>query len=163
MAPKWCSFAKYQKREYHYDGGSMKSVFVCVGVIGLLALLSPQSVAFAGPSYFDALWNGPEKEALYVPIADIMPEPMGGYGAIIKHVVYPESARKIGIEGKVYLVAYISETGEVDDVKVIKGLQAGCEEAAVKAIKETKFSPGKQGGSAVKVQLSIPVTFKLTK
>ena len=76
-------------------------------------------------------------------------------------MVYPDLARKSNVEGKVYLVAYINEQGGVDDVKIIKGLPAGCEEAAVKAVKEAKFSAGKQGGVAVKSQLSIPIQFKL--
>jgi protein TonB len=105
--------------------------------------------------------GGDEKDVVYLPFADVMPEPVGGLGAISKHLVYPELARNANVEGKIYLVAYINEKGDVDDVKVLKGLPAGCDEAAIKAIKETKFIPGKQNGNPVKVQLSIPVTFKL--
>ncbi|MEJ2616062.1 MAG: energy transducer TonB [Ignavibacteriaceae bacterium] len=67
-----------------------------------------------------------------------------------------------GVEGKVYLLIYISENGNVDDVKVLKGLGAGCDKAAVNAVKETKFNPGKDNGKAIKVKLSLPITFKLT-
>ncbi len=105
--------------------------------------------------------GGDEKETAYAPFADVMPEPVGGLPAITKKIVYPELARSSRIEGKIYLVAYINEKGDVDDVKVIKGLPAGCDDAAIKAIKDTKFSPGKQNGVAVKVQLSIPITFKI--
>jgi protein TonB len=101
------------------------------------------------------------EESAYLPVVEVMPEPVGGIGAIIRSVVYPDLARKSNVEGKVYLVAYINEQGGVDDVKIIKGLPAGCEEAAVKAVKEAKFSAGKQGGVAVKSQLSIPIQFKL--
>jgi len=44
---------------------------------------------------------------------------------------------------------------------VIKGIGAGCDEAAVQAVMQTKFKPGKQRGKAVKVQVSIPIVFKL--
>ena len=37
-----------------------------------------------------------------------------------------------------------AEKGQVDDVKVIKGLGGGCDEAAVRAVKESKFTPGKK-------------------
>jgi periplasmic protein TonB len=49
----------------------------------------------------------------------------------------------------------------VTSAKIIKGLGAGLDEAALNAVKETKFKPGKQRGKAVKVQVSIPIVFKL--
>ena len=103
------------------------------------------------------------QESPYLPVAEVMPEPVGGLSAITKKVVYPEGAKKANIEGKVYVIAYINESGDVDEVKVIKGLALGCDEAAAKAVKESKFSPGKQNGTAVKVQLSLPVVFKMIK
>ena len=38
---------------------------------------------------------------------------------------------------------------------------AGCDEMAVDAVKQTKFNPGKQKGKPVKVQVTIPIVFKL--
>ncbi len=109
-----------------------------------------------------SLWRGgDDAPPAYLPIADVMPEPVGGLPAIAKHLVYPTIAKAGHIEGKVYLVAYINEKGDVDDVKIIKGLPGGCDDAAINAVKETKFSPGKQNGQPAKVQLSIPITFRL--
>ena len=102
------------------------------------------------------------KDELYKPFAQVMPEPEGGIEAIYSKIKYPETAQKAGVQGKVYLLIYINENGSVDDVKVLKGLGAGCDEAAVEAIKGTKFSPGKDNGVAIKVKLSLPITFKLT-
>ena len=102
------------------------------------------------------------KDELYKPFAQVMPEPEGGIEAIYSKIKYPETAQKAGVQGKVYLLIYINENGGVDDVKVLKGLGAGCDEAAIQAIKETKFSPGKDNGVAIKVKLSLPITFKLT-
>lgn len=97
----------------------------------------------------------------YLPFAEVMPAPVGGMEAIYKHIKYPEVAKNAGLEGKVYLLVYIDETGKVEDVKVLKGIGGGCDEAAIEGIKETKFSPGKDKGAPVKVKLSIPITFKL--
>ena len=47
------------------------------------------------------------------------------------------------------------------NAKVIKGVGGGLDEAALDAIKQTKFTPGKQKGKPVKVQVSIPIVFKL--
>jgi len=101
------------------------------------------------------------QEDPYAAFAEIMPEPVGGLEAIIKKIVYPEIAKKAGLSGKLYLLIYVDEKGKVDDVKVIKGLGGGCDEAAIKAVKESKFSPGKNSDVPVKVKLSLPITFKM--
>lgn len=101
------------------------------------------------------------QEDPYAAFAEVMPEPSGGMSAITKKIAYPETARKNGIEGKVYVLVMVNEKGGVDNVKVIRGIGAGCDEAAVKAVKETKFSPGKNKGINIKVKLSLPITFKL--
>jgi len=101
------------------------------------------------------------QEDAYKAVCDQMPEPVGGYEAIYKSMSYPEMAKKAGIQGKVYLLAYINEKGGVDDVKVVKSLGGGCDEAAVEAVKKTKFTQGKLQGQSVKVKLTIPINFKL--
>lgn len=97
----------------------------------------------------------------YLAFAEVMPEPIGGMSAIISKVVYPQIAKSAGIQGKVYLLAFIDESGNVTDVKVIRGIGGGCDEVAVEAVKKTDFNPGKNKGVAVKVKLSLPIEFKL--
>jgi len=70
-------------------------------------------------------------------------------------------AKKAGIEGKVYVLVFINENGDVDDVKVIKGLGGGCDEEVIKAVKDSKFKPASNKGVATKVKLSLAFTFKL--
>jgi protein TonB len=101
-----------------------------------------------------------EEPQYFVAVED-MPEPIGGIQAIQSKIIYPEIAKRAGVEGKVYVKAYVDEKGNVTKVEVQKGIGAGCDEAAMKAVKETKFKPGKQRGKPVKVQVSIPVVFKL--
>lgn len=103
------------------------------------------------------------QEDPYLPFAEVMPEPDGGLEGIYKKLEYPALARKSGIEGKVYLLVYINESGNVDNIKVLKSVPGGCDDAAVKAVKSVKFSPGKNGGAPVKVKLSLCITFKITK
>lgn len=90
-----------------------------------------------------------------------MPEPVGGIAAIQSKIVYPDLAKRAGVEGKVYVMAFVDEKGTVTNAKLIKGIGAGCDEAAVQAVKSTRFKPGKQRGTPVKVQVSIPIVFKL--
>ena len=74
---------------------------------------------------------------------------------------YPEIAKKAGVEGRVYLQFVVDEQGNVHDPIVTRGIGAGCDEEAIRAIREAKFKPGKQRGKAVKVKMSLPITFKL--
>lgn len=102
-----------------------------------------------------------EEEPQYFVAVEEMPEPIGGIMAIQQKIIYPEIAKRAGVEGKVYVLAFVDETGTVRDAKIIKGIGAGCDEAALDAVVKTKFKPGKQRGKAVRVQVSIPVVFKL--
>ena len=90
-----------------------------------------------------------------------MPAPIGGIAAIQKSIIYPEIAKRAGVQGRVYIKAFVDETGTVKKAEVIKGIGAGCDEAAVAAVMKTKFKPGKQRGKPVRVQVSIPILFKL--
>lgn len=97
----------------------------------------------------------------YAAVCETPPTPVGGEAAIYKAIEYPEMAKNAKLEGKVYILVLINESGSVDDAKVIKGIGLGCDEAAVKAIKKAKFTPGKNGGAAIKAKLTMAITFKL--
>ncbi len=102
-----------------------------------------------------------EEEPTYFVAVEEMPEPIGGIQAIQSKIVYPEIAKRAGVEGKVYVLAFVNEQGSVTKAEILKGLGAGLDEAALNAVKQTKFKPGKQRGKPVKVQVSIPIVFKL--
>ena len=89
----------------------------------------------------------------YFVAVEEMPEPIGGIAAIQKNIKYPEIAKRAGIEGRVYIQAFIDENGNVTRANVLKGIGAGCDEAAMNAIKKVKFIPGRQRGIPVKVQV----------
>jgi protein TonB len=95
----------------------------------------------------------------YLPFAEVMPAPIGGMKAIYEHIIYTEIAKRNGIKGKVYLLVYINENGDVDDVKLLKGIGGGCNEAAISGVKMVKFYPGKSNNKPVKVKLSLAINF----
>jgi protein TonB len=75
---------------------------------------------------------------------------------------YPEIAQEAGIEGTVYVKAFIDKKGRVKEVSIVKGIpNTGLNEAAMEAIRKTRFQPAKQREIAVGVYISIPVNFKL--
>jgi periplasmic protein TonB len=103
-----------------------------------------------------------DEETYFVAVEDL-PEPIGGIGAIQNLVIYPEIAKRAGVEGTVFVEAFVDENGIVTRTSVVKGIGAGCDEAAMSAVQKTKFKPGKQRGKAVKVRMSIPIRFRLQK
>jgi len=102
-----------------------------------------------------------EVEPVFFVAVEEMPEPIGGIGAIQSKIVYPEIAKRAGVQGRVYVKAYVDEAGRVTKVELIRGIGAGCDEAAMDAVKSVMFKPGKQRGKPVKVQVTVPVLFKL--
>jgi len=102
-----------------------------------------------------------EEEPAYFVAVEEMPEPIGGLKSIQEKINYPEIAIRAGVEGKVFVRAFVDESGSVIKAEVVKGIGAGCDEAAIDAVLQTKFSPGKQRGRPIKVQITVPIVFKL--
>lgn len=99
-------------------------------------------------------------------IVEEQPTPAGGLSAfyeyVRKNLDYPSQARRMNIEGKVFVQFVIEKDGSITDVKAVKGIGAGCDEEAVRVIKNSpKWNPGKQRGRAVKVRMILPITFRL--
>lgn len=92
---------------------------------------------------------------------DKMPSIEGGIAELAKNIKYPESAKKEGIMGKVMVKAVIDERGKVIETEVLKGVNPELDEAAVNAVKLTKFIPGIMDGKNVKAEVTIPISFKL--
>ena len=112
--------------------------------------------------------EAPEEEEVdeIFTIVEDQPTPPGGMGAFYKYVAttlrYPAQARRMGIEGKVFVQFVVDKDGTLTDVQAIKGIGAGCDEEAVRVISKAKrWSPGKQRGRPVKVRMILPITFKL--
>ena len=104
--------------------------------------------------------NMEDDPAIYRTV-EVMPEPVGGYEVIKKKLVYPGQAKENGIQGTVEVEITVDEFGEVTDAKVVKGIGYGCDESARIAVYYTRFKPGLQRGKPVKVQMTIPIEFKI--
>lgn len=100
---------------------------------------------------------------VFVPF-DEPPKPIGGIAAIAKNTIYPQTAKEVGIEGTIYTQTYIDEKGLVAACLINKGMPGtGLDEAAIAAIKKTKWKPALQRDRKVGVWIAIPVTFKMNK
>ncbi len=97
----------------------------------------------------------------YLAIAEKMPELKGGLTSVYENITYPEAARQARMEGKVYLMVFVNQDGGVDNVRVVKGIGMGCDEAAANAVKKAEFNPGILKGQKVKVKMAMAIEFKL--
>lgn len=96
-------------------------------------------------------------------IPDVQPQIIGGYNSINKNIIYPEMARKAGIECKVYLSVLVGINGSIEQVKILKSTSPnlGFEQAAIDAIQSTKWKPALQRDQPVQVWIAVPIQFKL--
>lgn len=101
-----------------------------------------------------------EEDDFYV-FVEQMPELKDGMAALQRNVRYPELARKANIQGRVHVQFIVNEQGEVENPVVVRGIGGGCDEEAVRVVKQAEFVPGHQRGRPVRVQFQLPVTFVL--
>lgn len=108
--------------------------------------------------------NSPDDE-VYSEV-DEMPEFKGGQEALMQFVmekiVYPEKAKKEGIQGKVFVSFIVDEKGEVAQANIERSANSDLDNEALRVINlMPAWNPGKLNGKAVKVKLTLPVMFAL--
>ncbi|MCB2204958.1 energy transducer TonB [bacterium] len=126
----------------------MKRAILTMFVLLLPALLQAQNTDEADRSqYFDTVEEPPTI--------------VGGISALAKNITYPKEAHEAGIEGTVIVEVLVSEQGKVDDCKVKRSPNDLLSEAALKAMREVTFNPGRSADKPVKCIVFVPVKFKL--
>lgn len=103
---------------------------------------------------------------LAVSAQDSPAQPAGGSMAFEKYLEdnmqYPAQAKKLGIEGNVFLVFDVDEEGNLTDIMVTKGIGAGCDDEALRLLENApKWEPAMRDGKAVKQRTSTLVRFRL--
>jgi len=98
--------------------------------------------------------------------AEQMPQMPGGGGAqaivqyLQSHTKYTDDLATNPKEGIVFAKFTVTETGEVKDITIVKGLSRGYDHAVLDAIRTLpRFIPGRQDGKAVAVSFTVPVQF----
>ncbi len=94
------------------------------------------------------------------------PEFPGGEEALMSylsaHIRYPSKAIDKEIGGRVVLGFVVDKNGEIDELKVLKGLGYGCDEEAMRVVGGMpKWKPGKNNGKAVNVYFNLPIVFEM--
>jgi len=97
-----------------------------------------------------------------------MPEFPGGQDSLnsylIQNLVYPDSAQKNGIQGKVFIGFIVETDGTISNVKIVgnKTYGYGLEEEGLRVINMMpNWTPGTQNGKPVRVKFTLPINFKI--
>jgi len=90
----------------------------------------------------------------------------GGLEAMMKflrkNMKYPAVARRMGVEGAVYVSFVIDREGNISDIQIVKGISAECDKEALRVVKLMPlWKPGKQNGKAVRSRFVLPIKFRL--
>ncbi|PWJ44170.1 energy transducer TonB [Sediminitomix flava] len=81
---------------------------------------------------------------------------------VAKNIDYPSQARRMGVEGKVYVQFIVEKDGSVSQIQIARGIGGGCDEEAIRVIKKApKWTPASQRGRSVRQRLIIPINFKM--
>lgn len=94
-------------------------------------------------------------------IAETMPAIEGGLRNYYVHIDYPPEAAEQGIQGRLVLDFIVELDGTTSEVQVIQSLHPLCDSAAVQALRQTRFIPGRQNGEPARVRMRLPVRFRL--
>ncbi len=105
-------------------------------------------------------------EPLNVNIVEQMPEFPGGMAAwgkfLNKNLNYPSIAKDANAMGRVIVSFVVEKNGSITDVKILRGIGAGCDEEAIRVIKKSPlWKAGIQNGRPVRVSYIMPIVLRL--
>ncbi|MEP2025637.1 MAG: M56 family metallopeptidase [Reichenbachiella sp.] len=147
-------------------GLALVIVFGCEDATEQLSGLNDQEAAKTIVEYQESIANEIGNIEGVYDMVDVQPGPKGGmttfYEWVAATMEYPTQAKKDGIEGRVFVQFIVNETGDITEVKSIKGIGGGCDAEAVRVMQSAaKWTPGQKDGQPVKVRMIMPVSFKL--
>ncbi|WP_118973959.1 TonB family protein [Taibaiella koreensis] len=133
--------------------GSVATVVILLGIGAILSQTTGAQSRQSTPA--DKIFAS--VEVMPQPSVDIM-------DYLSKNLHYPDAARKAGIEGRVIVQFVVSATGKIKDPVIQRGIDPGCDAEVLRVVNAMPdFTPGRQGGVAMNVYYTLPVSFKLAK
>jgi periplasmic protein TonB len=110
--------------------------------------------------------SGEEEDDVIFTVLEQPAEFAGGIEALKKflqeNMVYPSNARRMGVEGSVYVTFVVDKTGAISDIQVMKGISSECDKEAIRVVGiMPNWKPGKQSGHAVSSRFVLPLKFTM--
>ncbi len=87
---------------------------------------------------------------------------------LYKNIRYPDIAKLKGIEGQCILTFVVEKDGNITNASIVQDIGGGCGQEALRVIESMNhltehWRPGMQRGTPVRVQFSLPLSFKLSR
>ncbi|MBL7817821.1 MAG: energy transducer TonB [Saprospiraceae bacterium] len=126
---------------------------------------TPKPATPTAPAKNDNVKKRTGKDDVFV-VSEIKPSYPGGDAAMMKflknNIKYPIKAKEEGIKGTVFVRFVVEKDGSVADVEVAKGVNPLLDAEAKRVVSAMpKWAAGKQNGTNVAVQYTLPVKFEL--
>ena len=127
-----------------------------------------QDPVYTGPSLVQSVIDQPkdDNETFSDLVVEQLPEFPGGEDALLAylndHIHYPGRAVASEVSGRVILGFVVNKKGEIDELKVIRGVGYGCDEEAIRVVSNMpRWKPGRNNGKPVSVYFNLPIQFVL--
>lgn len=109
-----------------------------------------------------AAWEMTPLDSVFLLLeVDEHPVPVGGLEAALQNVHYPSEAWRQRIQGVVLVEFVVDEKGVTRNHRVLEPVHGSLDQAAMLAIRLTRFVPGRKDGRPARVLMSLPITFRL--
>lgn len=97
---------------------------------------------------------------------DITPSFPGGEKKLARFlsqsINYPPQALEKRVQGRVFISFIVEASGELSNLKVVRGIGAGCDEEALRVLRKSpRWSPGLAEGKPVRSMYTLPILFQL--
>lgn len=125
---------------------------------------TPVQISTGSGSSVDPIDDAHVETPPFVVAAEVMPMYEGGIPEMIKFIQrklrYPTYAARVGITGTVYVSFVVSITGRITNIEIVKGIDKGCDEEAMRVIAlMDRWKPGMQNKMPVAVRMVLPIKF----
>jgi TonB family protein len=92
---------------------------------------------------------------------DQPPQVKGGLGSLTEDASYPQAARDLGLEGRVYVQAVVNPDGSVREAEIVRGLGDALDQEALRVVENAEFTPGTYNGDPVPARKTVWIQFQI--
>jgi len=101
-----------------------------------------------------------DEEGVYKTI-DEPPQVKGGLASLTEDATYPQAARDLGLEGRVYVQAVVNPDGSVREAEIVRGLGEALDREALRVVEDAEFTPGTYNGEPVPARKTVWIQFQI--
>ncbi len=108
--------------------------------------------------------NGEEKIESFHTVIEQMPEFVGGYVALQRHIstyaICTENANKEKVTGRVFVSFFIDIDGSISEPSILRGLHPDLDSISLSIVKNMpNWTPATQRGKSIKCRFNLPIEF----